>query len=54
MAQDDDPNHMRFTDADREIVNQLVFDPTCEPSYELLKACLVWSDERPTEISNDG
>ncbi|MGC4064900.1 MAG: hypothetical protein QM784_09715 [Polyangiaceae bacterium] len=54
MAPDNDPSHMRFTEVDRQIVNRLVYDPTCEPSYELMKACLVWSDERPTEISHDG
>ena len=45
---------MRFAAADAEALQQLVFDPTCEPSYELLKACLVWPDERPARISKEG
>jgi hypothetical protein len=45
---------MGFTESDREALAQLVFDPTCEPSYELLKACLVWPDERPSRISQEG
>jgi len=45
---------MRFSSADREGLGQLVFDPESEPSYELMKACLVWPDERPGTISREG
>lgn len=45
---------MRFSEADRQIVSRLVHDPSCKPSFEILKSCLVWSDERPTDISNEG
>src|SRR5262245_35937210 len=45
---------MRFTQEDRESLERLAFDPRCEPSYELLKACLVWPDERPAQISKEG
>jgi hypothetical protein len=45
---------MRFTPSDREIIERLTFDPTCEPSFELLRSCLIWPDERPTGISNAG
>lgn len=45
---------MHFTQDDRVRLEELVFDPTCEPSYELMKACLVWPDERPAMISKDG
>jgi hypothetical protein len=45
---------MRFAELDRAILRQLVFDPACEPSYELMKSCLVWPDERPLRISREG
>jgi hypothetical protein len=45
---------MRFSQLDRPCVTRLVYDPTCEPSYDIMKACLVWPDERPDRISNDG
>jgi hypothetical protein len=35
-------------------VNTLTFQGNSEPSFELLKSCLVWPDERPTKISNAG
>ena len=45
---------MRFSQSDRERLERLTFDPTCEPSYELMKSCLVWPDERPAEITKEG
>jgi hypothetical protein len=45
---------MRFQPDDRDILQTLVFDPTAEPAFELMKSCLVWPDERPVRISKDG
>lgn len=45
---------MRFNQADCETLQQLVFDQTAQPSFELLKTCLVWDDERPAQISKAG
>ncbi len=45
---------MRFVPSDRESLERLVFDPSCEPSFELMKGCLVWADERPAKISKEG
>ena len=45
---------MHFSPPDREALQRLVFDPTSEPSFELMKTCLVWPDERPERISNAG
>lgn len=45
---------LRFSPPDRAALQRLVFDPTSEPSFELLKACLVWPDERPERISSAG
>lgn len=45
---------MRFNSTDRDTLHQLVFDPTSEPSFELMKTCLVWADERPERMSNEG
>jgi hypothetical protein len=32
----------------------LTYDPDAKPSYELLKACLVWEDERPNGLTPQG
>ncbi|HEY6725433.1 MAG TPA: hypothetical protein VI197_15465 [Polyangiaceae bacterium] len=45
---------MRFSEADRVKLLSLRFDPDAEPSYELLKSCLVWPDECPEGISREG
>lgn len=45
---------MRFTPADRDSLQGLLFDATAQPSFELMKACLVWPDERPPHISKEG
>jgi len=45
---------MRLTPTDRVALQELVFDPGSEPSFELMKACLVWPDERPARISKEG
>ncbi|MBZ5610178.1 MAG: hypothetical protein LAP38_18100 [Acidobacteriia bacterium] len=43
-----------FSDRDRAIVEALVFDAAEEPGYEALKGCLVWRDEQPNNITNEG
>lgn len=42
-----------FSRKDLELIQSLVYDPTLEPSYEYLKGCLVWSDERPNGVTPD-
>jgi hypothetical protein len=43
-----------FSDRDRAAVEACVFDPDALPSYEAIKGCLVWADERPTNITSEG
>jgi hypothetical protein len=43
-----------FSDRDRALVEVLTFDPNSTPSFEYLKACLVWRDESPNGITPDG
>lgn len=45
---------MLFSEVDRRLIEAQVFDPKAEPSFEALKACLVWPDECPERISNEG
>lgn len=45
---------MRFSDTDRDAIDRLPLDPAAEPSFEVLKECLIWPDERPSSISHDG
>lgn len=40
-----------FTGNDLRLIDSLVYDPSLEPSFEFLKACLVWSDERPDGLT---
>jgi len=43
-----------FSPRDRAIIENLRYDPTLTPGFELVKSCLVWSDERPDGLSSDG
>lgn len=45
---------MRFAESDKLGIERLVHDPSCTPSYDIMKACLVWADERPDRITTDG
>lgn len=45
---------MKLSQVDVAVLGQLRFDEGCEPSYDLIRACLVWPDERPHKISNEG
>jgi hypothetical protein len=41
-------------ESDRAAIEALTYDRLCRPSYDLIKACLLWPDERPQKISNAG
>ena len=43
-----------FSDRDRAIVEALTYDPTCKPGFEILKACLIWPDECPYNLTPEG
>src|SRR5262245_9078634 len=43
-----------LSERDRATVEALVYDPAAEPSFELLKGCLIWRDEIPINISSEG
>ena len=43
-----------FSENDRLQLEKLVYDETLEPSFDSIKSCLVWSDERPADLSSDG
>ena len=43
-----------FSDRDRAIVEGLRYDPAAQPSFELLKGCLVWTDEHPDNLTSEG
>lgn len=45
---------MRFSQSDRVAIGRLAYDPTATPAYDIIRSCLVWADERPVGISNDG
>ena len=44
----------RFSRDDCQALENCVYDAAAEPSFELLKYCLVWPDERPQGLSRDG
>lgn len=39
---------------DREALGRLVYDPGATPSFEMLKCCLLWPDERAKNVSPAG
>jgi hypothetical protein len=43
-----------FSACDRAVIETLQLDPNAKPTFELLKSCLIWADERPASISPDG
>ena len=43
-----------FQDRDLELIEGLEFNPELEPSYDAIKNCLVWEDERPDGLTSDG
>jgi hypothetical protein len=56
MVESDDGRSLDayLTPAEREIVEALVFQPLLKPTFELIKSCLVWDDERPRGLSKRG
>lgn len=40
-----------FTGNDLHLIESLEFNPDLEPSYDLIKSCLVWADERPNGLT---
>lgn len=45
---------MHLSEQDRRLIEELVFDPNQRPSFDLMKSCLVWPDERPSGLSREG
>jgi hypothetical protein len=46
--------NMHISQDDLSCFERLVFDESLEPSFEYMKSCLTWGDERPTGLSKDG
>ena len=42
-----------FTGNDLVLIEQLVFDSSLEPSFDLMRDCLVWADEIPDGLTPD-
>jgi hypothetical protein len=40
--------------SDREAVERLSFEPDSEPSFDVVKSCLIWNDEKPPGLSYEG
>ena len=45
---------MQISEQDRAAIEQLEFDPTLKPTFDIIKSCLIWRDESPTGASADG
>ena len=43
-----------FQGKDLELIESLVYNPDIKPSYEFMKDCLVWEDERPDGLTPEG
>ncbi|MGD9169432.1 MAG: hypothetical protein PVI97_05140 [Candidatus Thiodiazotropha sp.] len=43
-----------FKGRDLELIEKLEFNPDLEPSYDAIKNCLVWEDERPDGLTPEG
>jgi len=43
-----------FNDNDLELIEELKFNSELLPSYDVMKNCLVWDDERPDGLTPDG
>ena len=42
-----------FTERDLDLMRSLKYDPSLEPSYEYIRGCLFWEDERPEGLTPD-
>ena len=45
---------MRISNQDRMAIESLSYNPSLEPSFDIVKSCLMWEDERPGSISSEG
>ena len=45
---------MELSPDDRAVIESLEFDPSLEPSFDIIKSCLAWPDEVPKGISGKG
>ncbi len=45
---------MYLSDNDRHTIEQLAYNPELEPSFDVIKSCLIWDDERPDGVSSQG
>lgn len=43
-----------FSDRDQKLIEDLEFDETLTASFEALKGCLIWEDERPDGLTSEG
>jgi hypothetical protein len=43
-----------FSERDLGLIEALQYDPDLAPSYESIKSCLVWDDERADNLTPDG
>jgi hypothetical protein len=43
-----------FSGRDLRLIESLTYEPTSEPSYDLIKDALIWDDERPHGLTPDG
>jgi hypothetical protein len=43
-----------FEGNDLNLIESLKFDPNLEPSFDNMRDCLVWSDERPQGLTHVG
>ncbi|HEY9870482.1 MAG TPA: hypothetical protein V6D08_15060 [Candidatus Obscuribacterales bacterium] len=43
-----------FTGNDLRLIESLEYNPSLEPSFDALRACLVWRDEEPSGLTPAG
>jgi hypothetical protein len=43
-----------FRSKDLELIEALVYNPNLAPSYDFIRDCLVWNDERTDGLSSEG
>ncbi len=43
-----------FSDKDLILIENLEYDPNIRPGFDFIKDALIWSDERPNDLSSEG
>lgn len=43
-----------FAKYDLHLIESLVYQPELKPGFEYLKACFIWEDERPDDLTPEG